>query len=339
MNISNTFSTSHSQADIFTDLNGVEKIKYEEDKDVAIKKVAQQFEALFVQMMLKGMRKTNAVFEEGNFLNSSESQYFRDLHDQQLSLSLSHGNGIGIAEVLYRQLSGNETSTALPTDQEYTIAELRKIDTPISTVNENSFHSLESIKVNKKVTTSREVEEGHASTQAAERIAIADSPSEFVKMIESSAQKAANKLGVDKNLLMAQAALETGWGKYILADKSGQSSNNLFNIKASRDWNGEKISVKSLEFINNTFKPLQSSFRSYANISQSFDDYTNFILNNQRYEKAVKSAADPENFIESIHKAGYATDPDYSKKVLEIFKRISNLTQISDTSDKRGPRS
>ena len=309
MNSSDFYASSLPRADVYTDLNSLERIKYDEDKDAAIKKVAQQFEALFLQMMLKGMRKSNAVFEEGNLLNSSESQYFRDLHDQQLSLSLSHGKGIGIADVLYRQLTSNKSNQNTAVETNF---RLDNVATIAHTTKQSESKAIDQ--------SSKAASE---ATPVSQRKAIASSPEAFIKLVSPLAQQAAQKIGVDKNLLIAQTALETGWGKFVLANENGLSSNNLFNIKSNSNWQGKELLVQSLEFENSTFQPKLSSFRSYETIAESFEDYANFILTHDRYKNARDQAKSPEGYIKELHAAGYATDPHYSDKVLEVYKRVS----------------
>ncbi len=151
-----------------------------------------------------------------------------------------------------------------------------------------------------------------------------DSPESFVNSMKPYAEKAAKALGVEPSLLLAQAALETGWGQKVVKNVNG-SSNNLFNIKADRRWQGDKIATQTLEFHDNTPVKETAAFRSYSNYQDSFNDYVRFLNDNPRYETALQQRGDSESFIRGIHRAGYATDPAYADKVLQVQKKIENM--------------
>lgn len=141
---------------------------------------------------------------------------------------------------------------------------------------------------------------------------------EFVQKLWPMAEQSAKKLGVSPAVLISQAALETGWGKSILR-ASGKLSNNLFNIKADQRWQGEKIAKNVLEYQHGKPVTLRSYFRVYENIQQSFDDYADFIQKHPRYQKALQKAKNPEQYLHEIQQSGYATDPEYAKKILRIM--------------------
>ena len=327
MNILPPTSGTFANTDSYNDLNALQSIKTEDNRDEALKQVAQQFESLFVHMMLKGMRSANAVFEEGNMMNSQESKFFRDMHDQQLSLNLTKGRGIGIADVLYRQLKEGQT---IQREQEYQPINRSSKTTPDShlpigkVISSSVSPTSDSLLNNEPLIT-----ETYSGSSLGKRAAIAASPQEFIQQLSPYAEMAAKELGVDKNILLAQSALETGWGKYVLADQHG-SSNNLFNIKASADWHGDKVTIHSLEHKNGVFSKDLSNFKKYQDIAQSFSDYVNLIKGQARYSEAINRAEEPADYIEAIHKAGYATDPDYAEKVLNIYHRIQKSDSVPD---------
>ncbi len=144
------------------------------------------------------------------------------------------------------------------------------------------------------------------------------SPKEFVEKLWPMAEKAARDLGVNTELLLSQAALETGWGQSIVKN-SQTNSYNLFNIKADSRWHGERINKLSLEYENNKTVNKNSYFRVYESLQDSFNDYVNFIKSNPRYEKAVQNTNNPEQYLHGIHKAGYATDPEYVEKIIKVM--------------------
>ncbi|WP_029831047.1 flagellar assembly peptidoglycan hydrolase FlgJ, partial [Vibrio parahaemolyticus] len=151
-----------------------------------------------------------------------------------------------------------------------------------------------------------------------------DSPESFVNSMKPYAEKAAKALGVEPSLLLAQAALETGWGQKVVQNALG-SSNNLFNIKADRSWQGDKVTTQTLEFHDNTPVKETAAFRSYSNYQDSFNDYVRFLNDNPRYETALQQRGDSESFIRGIHRAGYATDPTYADKVLQVKQKIESM--------------
>lgn len=141
---------------------------------------------------------------------------------------------------------------------------------------------------------------------------------DFIKSIWPKAKQAAALLGLDPKILMAQAALETGWGKFIAKDIAGVSSNNLFNIKAPSN-SAESVNIKTTEYVADTPIKINASFKKYPSIEQSFNDYVSLIKGTKRYQDALTQAANPESYVNELHKAGYATDPEYGAKILSIY--------------------
>jgi flagellar protein FlgJ len=154
-----------------------------------------------------------------------------------------------------------------------------------------------------------------------------DSTADFVKNLWSSAQEAAKILGVDPKFLLAQAALETNWGKCILSMSTGESTHNLFNIKADQRWKEASTQIDALEHENGLMIKSKSNFRAYDSYQASFVDYVHFLKNNSRYKDALKHTANPQQFADQLQKASYATDTQYADKILQIYssKRLNDL--------------
>jgi len=148
-----------------------------------------------------------------------------------------------------------------------------------------------------------------------------ESQQQFVDTLLPYAEAAADELGVAPQVLIAQAALETGWGNAVQKLPNGRSSYNLFNIKAGADWRGQKLSVNSLEYIDGVARKERSAFRVYDSYAQSFADYVNFIKSSPRYAQALNVAEDPQAYATELQQAGYATDPIYAEKVMNILQR------------------
>ncbi|WP_350999844.1 flagellar assembly peptidoglycan hydrolase FlgJ [Shewanella sp. TB7-MNA-CIBAN-0143] len=148
------------------------------------------------------------------------------------------------------------------------------------------------------------------------------SPEHFISVLYPHAEKAAKSLGTSAEVLIAQSALETGWGQKVVRRNDGTMSHNLFNIKADKRWQGDKTSVNTLEFEKGIAVQQKADFRMYDNLEQSFNDFVSFINQGDRYQDARKVASEPTQFIKALQKAGYATDPQYANKVINVMKSV-----------------
>ncbi|MFT6967907.1 MAG: flagellar protein FlgJ [Cellvibrionaceae bacterium] len=284
----------------YTDLNQLNDIKRlgKNDEALALKKVAKQFESMFVQMMLKNMRAANEAFGKDNPLNTSEMKFRQGMLDNQWSLSLTEGRGIGLADSLYRQLSQSygSNSVADKTTGASIDPQRRAVANPYS----DSFESIQKSKNDQGVLKNIK------------------SPDEFIKAMLPYAEKAAAELGVDPKVLVAQSALETGWGEHTIQDRYGRTSFNLFNIKADSRWQGHSVNVPTIEYRDGVAQKESANFRRYDSIGESFDDYLNFIKQ-PRYEKALTVVDNSAAYVNELQQAGYATDPSYAKKINAII--------------------
>jgi flagellar protein FlgJ len=270
----------------------------------ALKAAAKQFESIFTSMLFKSMRDANSSFKS-DMLNSQNEQFYRQMLDDQMSSELSASGSLGLADMIVAQLSAGQGS-----------------DQQESKVRQEGFDpALERPKYSKKV--DRADRQESVAKVAAQPVSF-DSPESFVASMSPYAEKAARALGVDSSLLLAQAALETGWGSKMVKNSLG-NSNNLFNIKADRSWKGDKVATQTLEFHGKTAVKEQASFRSYANFEESFNDYVKFLNENPRYQTALQHQGSSESFIKGIHSAGYATDPNYADKVLRVKAKIDQM--------------
>lgn len=302
-----------------TDFHGLNQLRQSalnpDNEAATLREVAAQFESLFTTMMLKSMRQ--ASLAEGIF-DSNHSKTYREMADQQLAMDLSKRGGLGLQDVIIRQLGG-EVRSDIPTG-----GQTFSFDTV--TVRHDLRRMVQAIheKADDKLDKSIEPLDRSAPVTS-QRF---KSPEDFVEKLWPLAQQAAEKLGTSADVILSQAALETGWGRYVLKDNEGQSSFNLFNIKADSRWDGDFVAKNALEYRNGKPVTEQSRFRSYDDYQQSFDDYVSFLQSQPRYQEALKHVARPERFVEKLHEAGYATDPQYADKI----KRIMNgdtLAQIS----------
>ena len=290
---------------IYNDFSGLANLKAEAAKQSpeATREAARQFEALFVQMMLKSMRSAGAV------LGEERDTTYEEMFDQQISIEMTRGRGMGIAEMLVRQL-GSEAS-----DEEVV---LRPMD-----LNADRF-------TGPTIT-------GPTIEAAPQRVDWRPAGhSEFVRDIWPLAESAAADLGIDPRTLVAQAALETGWGQRLIRDGSGVSGNNLFGIKADSRWDGERVTVNTLEYEKGMPTRVRDEFRAYPSLREGFEDYVNFLKGSARYESATRGGLTPEEYAGSLQDAGYATDPDYADKIKGIVNspRLNDLVgQLKFTAD------
>ncbi|MGS2717494.1 flagellar assembly peptidoglycan hydrolase FlgJ [Eionea flava] len=303
----------------YTDLSSLQDIKKigNEDKNLALRKVAEQFESMFIQMMLKSMRSANDVFGKDNPLNSFEMKHHQDMYDKQLSLSLGASNNLGLADAFYRQMSNNyglnSSSKESETQKKFDVSSIPRNDiSNYPLINKAQYESRESISysLNTSVVESAQILLGGIS-----------SPKEFADALTPYMKKAADILGVDYRALIAQSALETGWGKHIIQDTYGKSSFNLFNIKADNRWGGKSVAVPTVEYVNGVAKKEVANFRRYNSLEESISDYQNFITQQPRYSQALSSPT-TEGYIEELQKAGYATDPSYAEKIKNIMNNM-----------------
>lgn len=305
--------TNHLDKQNFFDLGNLDSLrqsalKSDASSDAskeALKKAAAQFESIFTQMLLKSMRKANEAFEDKDSpFNTSGVKFFEEMHDQQLSVELSSNGSLGLADLIVQQLSP-DGKKFMPGSVLRTTTEFNS-DRRVSGVEQSD-------------TTPKTVETTSANEQTENRFDDAES---FISTVWEHAKNAAEKIGLNPAVMVAQAALETGWGKHIISKADGTSSNNLFNIKSDKSWQGDKASKLTLEFEQGVPVKKQASFRSYQSIKESVHDFVDFLNENPRYQEALENTAEPAAFLDSLQKAGYATDPNYADKIKQVLKRV-----------------
>jgi len=262
----------------------------------ALKEVAKQFESLFTQMLMKSMREANKSLNDGDSLlgGSDQTDFYQDMFDQQLAVHLSQGRGLGLADMLVRQLAGAGVGSGVrDTGRQDAVAGSKP--SPV-------------------------LPEPQAPSP------IASTKMDFLRQMLPHAQAAARELGVDPNALLAQAALETGWGKSVPCNADGTCSFNLFGIKAGNSWSGATVNVPTLEFEDGVAVRKVDRFRAYDSPGVSFSDYARLIRNNPRYEGALNAGSDIAGFAAALQDGGYATDPDYAHKMAAVAREVRALS-------------
>lgn len=327
-------------AGLATDASSVNRLKQAARKNPnspeAIRGAAKQFEALFVNMMLQSMRK--ATPQDGPF-DSEQSKMFTSMLDQQMSQTLAQ-RGVGLADVLTRQLSKGIVSPSADPSQDDSVvndpaaavaksAETARalpfgMNSPSSRRDGNGAAgngiagAQAARPVNQALMNSAAADQGHGVKRHGARPAHVEA---FQAQMTPAAEEASKTTGIPAKFMMAQAALESGWGKHVIRNADGSSSNNLFGIKATAGWKGKVVEATTTEYINGVATRKVEKFRAYDSPADSFRDYARLLRNNPRYEKVLASAQDMNGFAQGLQRAGYATDPRYAAKLTSIIKQ------------------
>ncbi|WP_442798754.1 flagellar assembly peptidoglycan hydrolase FlgJ [Pantoea vagans] len=257
---------------------------------------AKQMEGLFIQMMLKSMRE--ASFKGGLFDNP-QSQMFTTMYDQQISQDIAAQGKLGFANLIIHQMGGDDSSPAPAASQMSAPAELLPL--PVTRSGTERDSAL--------------VQQIHTGTRPGN-----DS---FISRMLAPAREVARLSGIPHQLIIAQAALESGWGNREIVTASGSPSHNLFGIKATPDWKGEATEVMTSEYTHGVLRKVKASFRVYKNYAEALSDYSRFLTANPRYQHVINNPS-IENAAHALQQSGYATDPDYAKKLINIIRYVQN---------------
>ena len=288
-----------NNASVYGDFAGLEKLKSGAARNdpAAIRQVAKQFESLFARMMIKSMR--DAIGKDPIF-GSDQAQTYQGMFDDQLSLELTQGKGLGLADMLMRQL------------QHAGIA-----GTSGSAGTSGGTGTSGSAGPSATTRTS-----GTPGASGAAAPATAAERTDFISTVWPDAEQAAQQLGVHPVSLVAQAALETNWGRNVPKAAGGASSNNLFGIKAGSRWSGASVTAATREYQGGAATSTSAAFRAYASPGESFQDYVALLRGNARFSAALGSGTSVSSFAQALQQGGYATDPDYAQKVKAVAGEV-----------------
>ncbi|MET0282584.1 MAG: glucosaminidase domain-containing protein [Steroidobacteraceae bacterium] len=254
----------------------------------AVRETARQFESLFTTMMLKSMR--SASMGDPMF-DSSQGEFYQEMFDQQLAMQLSKGRGMGLSDMLVRQLMQGAGAPAASDATADVAARGAAAATSSGTTSANWPPA---------------------------------SKEDFVNAIRPAATAAASELGVDPEVIIAHAALETGWGRHMPTGSDGRPSFNLFGIKAGGSWKGASTESATSEFGGGRMQQVSASFRAYESPEDSLQDYVGLLKGNPRYAAALGTGGDAEAFAQGLTRGGYATDPDYVAKLTAVAARLKS---------------
>ena len=302
----------------YNDLSSLQNLKLidGENPRQALNEIGRQFESLLVHQMLKSMRNASKVWSEGGLLNSDRVGFYQEMMDDQLSLEMTKGDGIGLAKQFTNDLAKRFSNTRVNEQEQASVSGMIDIARmrPVQSA---------SIKADAGADVADVAAISLPSVSAAAQISALPqsigSPEDFIAQLQPLANAAAEKLGVPPEAILAQAALESGWGQKVSQHSDGRSSHNLFGIKADKRWQGEAVTVNTLEYFTERPVRVSAQFRSYDSYAESFNDYVEFINTNQRYQHVTQ---DPQQYPRALQRAGYATDPAYAEKIENIMQRF-----------------
>lgn len=301
------------------DANSLNKLKYsaKDNSPESVKEVAKQFEAVFINMVMKSMRAASP--QEGIFDNE-QSKTFTAMLDQQLSNNLAT-KGVGLAEILTRQLTKVSNSKADAMEQAVSSEDgVKPNETGL-----NSFIPglLKSSGYANPQTTNAAARTANI-TSLEKPVNLTGKSAEFHDRMSHHAVIASRETGMPANYMLGQAALETGWGRREIKTKDGSNSHNLFGIKATGGWKGKIAETTTTEYIDGVKQKRVEKFRAYASYADSFKDFANLIQKNPRYQSVMENVDSVNGYARALQNSGYATDPNYASKLASVINKVTN---------------
>ncbi len=312
-----------TQAGLF-DAAGLQGLRHaaRENSPQALKQAATQFEALFLDMVMKSMREATPA--EG-LMDGEQGRMMQGMLDQQYSKALA-SRGIGLADALVRQMTPKGVSAPgeVPAGVD---------GKPVTTAVDAAVRAVLSPAASEKAAAAPGA--ASASMASASANAPVSSPADaradkssakrsFIDKVLSHAQQVSSATGIPARFMVAQAALESGWGRREIRNADGSGSHNIFGIKAGAHWQGKVTEVTTTEYVDGVARKRIERFRSYGSYAEAFADYAKMLTHSPRYRDVVAAAplADANSFAEGLQRAGYATDPLYAQKLARVIARV-----------------
>lgn len=305
----NALNAAKDSAGLVLESGALDKLKFatKQNSPESLRQVAQQFEALFVTMLTKGMRAGGGE----SLLDNQQTQLYTELLDQHFAQKISSGRGLGLADAMVRQLTQQRVNPIEADAQPRTALPITR-GQPSKAFSQGLPGNAQTplpIAPNNAVTIKPLSESPNSTPPSA--------PKEFVSRLLPHATTAARELGVQPQAILAQAALETGWGKHQIKLADGSPSHNVFGIKAGAAWNGPVAQVRTTEYVHGVAQQRVEKFRAYGSYDEAFRDYAGLLKTAPRY-RAVLNTDTAAGFAQGLQKAGYATDPQYAAKIARI---------------------
>jgi flagellar protein FlgJ len=310
-----TIQTNGVSGQLAIDSKGMTELRQaaKQNSPDALKETARQFEALFMNMVMKSMRE--ATPQDGIF-DSEQSRMYTAMLDQQVSQNLAK-RGVGLADVLVRQLSNTVNAQQVTSLEQQGNASsgleiAEKIAAGIAA--HQSASKTASAANNTSAITDLEKSGRRSSSSRPAHVR------EFQEKVASHAEEASRTTGIPAKFMIGQAALESGWGKREIVAADGTRSHNLFGIKATSGWKGKVVEAVTTEYIDGVAQRRVEKFRAYDSYADAFRDYGRMLSKNPRYANVVANAQDASSFAQGLQKAGYATDPNYAAKLSKLIQ-------------------
>ena len=262
----------------------------------ALNQAAKQFEALFLNMVLKSMRDATPTDENQT---SSDRKLFTSMFDQQMSQVMAQ-RGVGLADMMIKQLQN--------------AASFNQVDPKLMEIKEKGSPEPMPLNVPKTFELNKPSQAGFNLS------GLTDKVKEFIEPLFSQAKEASQKTGLPPQFILGQAALESGWGKRQILNADGTTSHNIFGIKANSSWQGKTTEILTTEYINGKPEKVMATFRSYDSYAEAFSDYANLISTNPRYKNLIENGQTLLGFVQGLKKAGYATDTAYAEKLSNLIR-------------------
>jgi flagellar protein FlgJ len=306
------------------DVKGAQDVreKFQKDPKAGLQAAAQQFESMFLQMVMKSMR--DATPQDGPF-NSDQSRFYTSMLDQQLAQNMASGRGIGFARLIEQQLGrtlpgGDAKASGADGAAAAGMPPANGAGNPLPLSSHNGRHMQPSASLLAPVNSDGVARQAKAAlaAYAANGAPSASSPKDFVSRVWPHAVEASRSTGIPPQFLVAHAALESGWGKHEPRGADGSPTFNLFGVKAGKSWSGGAAEVPTTEYVDGQPQKVNGKFRSYGSYAEAFRDYASLLRNNPRYGNVVGSQ-DGTEFAKRLQQAGYATDPSYADKLARII--------------------
>ncbi len=285
---------TNNVASLATDAQSLDRLKLQAKQapDQALRGASQQFEQVFLNMMLKSMRE--ATPQDG-MLDTEQTKMFTGMLDQQLAQSMASGHGVGLADIMARQLSQASMATGAPGNAQ-------------------------------SVTGATGVAGPSAAVRTMGSAAYNENfQQDFVRKLMPHAEQASRQTGIPAQMMVGQAALESGWGRREIKAADGSNSHNLFGVKAGANWNGKVAEVMTTEYHNGVASKQVERFRAYDSYAAAFTDYAHLMSSNPRYANVIEQGGSAQGFAQAIQQAGYATDPNYAEKLTKVIQSVNAL--------------
>lgn len=281
------------------------KAQTRQDPGANLRPVARQMEGMFVQMMLKSMRE---VLPKDGIFSSDSTRLYTSMYDQQIAQQMTAGKGLGLADMMVKQMAGDQAPVE-PADQMQQVP----MKFPLETVTSYQNQALTQLvrKAMPKVP-----EDGDEP--------LTGDSKDFLAQLSLPARLASEQSGVPHHLILAQAALESGWGQRQIPRENGEPSFNIFGVKATPGWKGPTTEITTTEYENGEAVKVKAKFRVYSSYLEALSDYVGMLTRNKRYS-AVTTAATAEQGAQALQNAGYATDPNYARKLTSMIQQLKSM--------------